>query len=155
MVTRDNTGPDILLPGGATLQQSVAAVVCRYQQTECGPRASHCSTTAQAWSAVERSPLQWLERVTPCSRFLASWPLASRGKNAENAVVIAVTINYSHHSHSHCILILEVDMVTGEYEVWSPPDTALHLRRGISAPLLSPLSSLLWMNNYLRQVINT
>ena len=28
MVTRDNTGPDILLPGGATLQQSVAAVVC-------------------------------------------------------------------------------------------------------------------------------
>ena len=112
MVTRDNTGPDILLPGGATLQQSVAAVVCRYQQTECGPRASHCSTTAQAWSAVERSPLQWLERVTPCSRFLASWPLASRGKNAENAVVIAVTINYSHHSHSHCILILDVDMVT-------------------------------------------
>ena len=51
MVTRDNEGPDILLPGGATLQQSVAAVVCRYQQTECGPRASHCSTAVQAWSA--------------------------------------------------------------------------------------------------------
>ena len=48
MVTRDNTGPDILLPGGATLQQSVAAVVCRYSKPSVGP-ARH--TAAQAWSA--------------------------------------------------------------------------------------------------------